>query len=99
LPQWREELNSEIIVLWTNLTVYRDRARELTAEQPDRAREIWQSIIGLYGDRPWAREFVQEAQNGLLKLGPPPDSPAVTDGNTEAETRVESTKEKNANES
>ena len=77
LPQWREELDSRVGGLLTNLSIYRDRAIETAKEDPARAREIWESVIGLYGDHPWAEEFVREARDQLTKLKDL-DTPSVT---------------------
>jgi serine/threonine protein kinase len=45
------------------------RARALKAEDPAEARAIWQSIITLYGDKPWATTRVQQARNELERAG------------------------------
>lgn len=79
LPQWREELDSKIMGLQTNLDLYRDRARSLAQEDPHRAREIWQSVIGLYEGRTWAAEYVEEARSELEKLDAIGATPSESD--------------------
>jgi hypothetical protein len=41
------------------------RARQLQQASPDEAKAIWQSIITLYGDKPWATKQVAEARAAL----------------------------------
>jgi serine/threonine protein kinase len=41
------------------------RARQLQQSSPDEAKAIWQSIITLYGDKPWATKQVAEARAAL----------------------------------
>jgi eukaryotic-like serine/threonine-protein kinase len=41
------------------------RARQLQRSSPDEAKAIWQSIITLYGDKPWATKQVAEARAAL----------------------------------
>jgi serine/threonine-protein kinase len=45
-------------------------AEELAAEQPQRAREIYQAVINLYQDQTWANEIVETAQDRLQSLNP-----------------------------
>ncbi|MEX2138280.1 MAG: serine/threonine-protein kinase [Pirellulales bacterium] len=41
------------------------RARALKAEDPAEAWAIWQSIVTLYGDKPWAAKRVEQAKEEL----------------------------------
>jgi serine/threonine protein kinase len=41
------------------------RARQLQQASPDEAKAIWQSIITLYSDKPWATKQVAEARAAL----------------------------------
>ena len=53
------------------LTAIRDRlaaADALAAKNPDEARDMYQAILNLYGDRPWAAAVVTEARLRLSKL-------------------------------
>ncbi|MFI4875043.1 MAG: hypothetical protein ACIALR_06890, partial [Blastopirellula sp. JB062] len=53
-------------------------ANQLSADQPDEARRIYQGLIELYGDKPWAWEEIEKTQNALAELpasSPPPMQP------------------------
>ena len=41
------------------------RAEAVRATDPARARKMWEAIVRLYGDRPWAADLVAQAQAGL----------------------------------
>jgi eukaryotic-like serine/threonine-protein kinase len=41
-------------------------ADEIKGESPNEAARIWQSIVVLYGDKPWAAERVQQARAALV---------------------------------
>ena len=41
------------------------RAERLRQTSPDEAKAIWQGIITLYGDKPWAEEAVKKAKAAL----------------------------------
>jgi len=43
-------------------------ADALAADRPDEARDIYQAIINLYGDRPWAAEVVADVRHKLNSL-------------------------------
>jgi hypothetical protein len=45
-----------------------ERAQAISAENPARAQEMWQSIITLYADKPWAAKIVKQAPDALDKL-------------------------------
>lgn len=65
-PQWEEELANQVIGLRANVELHRNQARELSAVDPERAREIWKGIVALYS-QPWAQEFYDEAIRELAK--------------------------------
>ena len=44
------------------------RAAALAPDQPDQARRIWQAIVRLYGAKPWAEPFVDEAHAQLRRM-------------------------------
>jgi hypothetical protein len=44
------------------------RAGELEKSHPEAARRIWSAIGKLYGDKPWAAPFVEEAKQALTRL-------------------------------
>ena len=46
------------------------RADQLRQTSPQQARSIWQSIITLYGDKPWAAESVAKAKAALATVPP-----------------------------
>jgi hypothetical protein len=41
-------------------------ADALAAQEPDRAAAIWQALVTLYGDKPWAADIVEIAQERLV---------------------------------
>ena len=41
------------------------RAEQLRATEPEQAARIWRAIVELYADKPWARDAVQQAREGL----------------------------------
>jgi serine/threonine-protein kinase len=45
------------------------RANEVQETDPERARRIWQAIVRLAGNRPWAAKVVAEAQASLAEAG------------------------------
>jgi hypothetical protein len=47
-----------------------ERAAQLRQSSPDQARAVWQSIITLYGDKPWAAKSVAKAKAELAKVPP-----------------------------
>jgi len=57
-----------------------ERADELEATQPERARAIRQAVIDLYGDKSWAQEVVAQARAGLAagETRSPTESPQET---------------------
>ena len=80
LPQWREDLSNEIKGLRANIAAYSQHARDLAEDDPETARKIWQGIIDLYSQRPWAQEFVAQARTELPKLpAAPQDDPPRSD--------------------
>lgn len=86
LPQWQKELESKIEGLKVNLSVHRDQARALMAEQPGQARLKWQGMIDLHANDAWAADYIREAREAIEELGPieevgPLDSPSVTNQN------------------
>jgi serine/threonine-protein kinase len=65
LVQLREDVSK---LTARQLTAIRERmtaAEHLAKEHPDQARDMYQAIIDLYGDRPWAAEVVAEARRRL----------------------------------
>ncbi len=42
-----------------------DRAGKLAEKEPDAAAKIWQGIVTLYGDKPWAKDLVEQAEAQL----------------------------------
>ncbi|MCC9606402.1 protein kinase [Blastopirellula sp. JC732] len=63
-------------------------ADKLAEDEPEQARQIYQGLINLYGDKPWAWEAMEKAQAALEKL--PEPKPAETP----APEAVEETTEK-----
>jgi serine/threonine protein kinase len=59
--QAREQAGAYLPVIDRSL----QRASELKSEEPAAAKEIWQSIITLYGDKPWAAARVRAAREAL----------------------------------
>jgi serine/threonine-protein kinase len=47
-----------------------DAADALRDDDPNTAREIWQGLVSLYQDQPWAAEAVAEAQKRLQETSP-----------------------------
>ncbi|QDU29990.1 Serine/threonine-protein kinase StkP [Anatilimnocola aggregata] len=47
-----------------------DRATELATDKPAEAAAIRQSVITLFGDKPWAAEMVREAQSSASATAP-----------------------------
>lgn len=45
-----------------------ERAQAISAENPARAQEMWQSMVTLYADKPWAAKSVKQARDALDKL-------------------------------
>ncbi|PQO30804.1 serine/threonine-protein kinase [Blastopirellula marina] len=55
-------------------------ADKLAADQPDQARQIYQGLIALYGEKPWAWEAIEKAKAALEKLPaqkPPTPEPSA----------------------
>ena len=50
-----------------------ERAKALEKDDPDSAKRIWQSILELYGDKPWAVEVVELARQSLAELAKSPE--------------------------
>ena len=75
LPQWQEELDKKVVGLRADAVAHLKLARELQELSPERTREIWQGIITLYGDRPWAQEYFDEATRQIAAF--PPAEPVV----------------------
>lgn len=46
-----------------------DRAAELATDNPQAARKIYQGIIELYAEKPWAAELVGKAKTALAAIG------------------------------
>jgi hypothetical protein len=53
-------------------------AEQIQPVDPSQARKIWQSIVTLYGDKPWAaawveraRAAVEQSDKGLVAEHPP----------------------------
>lgn len=57
-------------------------AAGLASDEPARARQIWQAIIELYDDKPWAKESVEEARRALLTSEEPARAASTADGPT-----------------
>jgi hypothetical protein len=47
------------------------RAAELATTDPAAARTMWQAVVELYGDKPWAAEAVQRARTALSQSESP----------------------------
>jgi len=84
-----------------------DKADALLATSPEAARKIYQAVVDLYADKPWAAEAVCRAREALLKLGPPaekaaeptaPDASAVEDAAERTESEVPASPENAAQE-
>ncbi|MCR4413780.1 MAG: hypothetical protein NUV77_15275, partial [Thermoguttaceae bacterium] len=57
----------------SELEVRLQRAEELRATDPAKARAIWNAVIQLYQDKSWAADVVRRAREGLAAT-PPPDA-------------------------
>ena len=53
-----------------------ERAARLESTNADAAKKIWQGIIDLYGDKPWARKEVRTARDHLARARPRDEKPA-----------------------
>ena len=51
-----------------------ERAKTREKDDPAGAKRIWQSILELYGDKPWAAEVVESARQSLAELAKAPES-------------------------
>ena len=47
------------------LTARLEEASDLSKSDPAAARRVWQGIVRMYGDKPWARELVEQARDSL----------------------------------
>ncbi|HTQ38421.1 MAG TPA: serine/threonine-protein kinase [Pirellulales bacterium] len=56
-----KSMPEDLAVIDANL----QRAEQLRQTSPEQARNIWQSIITLYGDKPWAAESIAKAKAAL----------------------------------
>jgi hypothetical protein len=65
LEQLRAELEAARAVHRKFIQSRLDAARQLAPEDRTAALEIWQGIVRLYAEKPWAAELVQEARNSL----------------------------------
>jgi serine/threonine-protein kinase len=65
LKQLRDQAAKSIPEYQALITANLKRAEQLRQTSPEQARAIWQSIITLYGDRPWAAEAVAKAKAEL----------------------------------
>jgi hypothetical protein len=45
-----------------------NRADQLADGEPEAARAMWQAVIELYGEKPWASEAVRRAEDSLARL-------------------------------
>ena len=50
-----------------------ERAKAMEKDDPASAKRIWQSIVELYGDKPWAAEIVESARQSLAELARSPE--------------------------
>jgi hypothetical protein len=51
------------------------RAEGFRASDPQTARLMWQSLVELYRDKPWAAEAVAKARQALRDTERPPPAP------------------------
>jgi len=47
------------------------KAAEIALSDPAAARKIYQGIVALYHEKPWAAEFVEQAKTALAKAPEP----------------------------
>lgn len=47
-------------------------ASRLRGSDPAKAMRIWQGVVRLYGDKPWARDLVMQARSELTAMGQKP---------------------------
>ncbi|TWT38775.1 serine/threonine-protein kinase [Blastopirellula retiformator] len=73
-------------------------ASKLAEEDPDQARQIYQGLISLYGDKPWAWEAMEKAQSALEKLPLPKPTEEPVAEPTEESAEAPSTTEPPATE-
>ncbi len=52
-------------------------ADRLAAADPESARKVWQAVITLYEEKPWARELVDQAHRALAAPPGPDDQPSA----------------------
>jgi serine/threonine-protein kinase len=43
------------------------RARQLEQDQPQAARRMWEAVVELYGEKPWAAPIVKEAKRAISR--------------------------------
>jgi serine/threonine protein kinase len=65
LAQLREELGQQTEQQLALLQERLDEARQLSRREPGRARAMYQAVIELYADKPWAAEPVRQARQAL----------------------------------
>lgn len=47
-----------------------DKADSLSADHPESARRMYESVLELYRHKPWATDLVERAHSGLTKISP-----------------------------
>jgi hypothetical protein len=70
LAQLHRELDSMAADLQATAAEQWEEAEQLGRSDPKRARAMYQAIIELYGDKPWAREAVERARAALDEQTP-----------------------------
>ena len=68
LAEIEKEIESAIEAQRIELRRQLDRAAELSTSDPEGAQRIWRGIIELYGDKSWAKQWVDEARESVSSL-------------------------------
>ncbi len=65
LKQLRQQVAKTVPQYLQLISLNMRKADQLRTTLPQQARSIWQSIVTLYGDKPWAAEQVAKAKAAL----------------------------------
>ncbi|MGD9721299.1 MAG: serine/threonine protein kinase [Pirellulales bacterium] len=71
LKTLKKQLADRVAVDREQLTARLARADDLAADNPAAARKIYEGVITLYAEKPWAAEIVERARRGLASAAPP----------------------------
>ncbi len=79
LDQLKKELKQPTQDYREMLTDRLDVADKVSKTDPQRARHMWQAVIELYSEKPWAVDAVDRARKGLASVPEPSASPQPKD--------------------